>query len=62
MLNAVSSIVHAEPGEDKARFARDVGDWILARSARNNGQQGPSSGRPDSSGETSDDPESRSKL
>ncbi|KAL9641126.1 MAG: hypothetical protein Q9204_000305 [Flavoplaca sp. TL-2023a] len=24
--------LHAEPGEDKATFARDVADWILARS------------------------------
>lgn len=24
--------LHAEPGEDKLTFARDVGDWVLARS------------------------------
>lgn len=24
-------LVHAEPGEDKIRFANDVANWILAR-------------------------------
>lgn len=25
-------VVHAEPGEDKVTYAKDVVDWILARS------------------------------
>jgi acylglycerol lipase len=29
--------LHAEPGEDKKKFASDVGDWILARSGEEEG-------------------------
>ncbi|KXT00719.1 hypothetical protein AC578_8273 [Pseudocercospora eumusae] len=29
--------LHAEPGEDKFKFAKDVSEWILARTTTNNG-------------------------
>ncbi|KAI9724886.1 MAG: hypothetical protein M1812_000162 [Candelaria pacifica] len=55
-------VLHAEPGEDHVRFAKDVGDWVLARSAKSSEQQATSTGNPDFPGDTPEDPESRSKL
>ncbi|KAI9707481.1 MAG: hypothetical protein M1836_000442 [Candelina mexicana] len=55
-------VLHAEPGEDQMRFAKDVGDWILARSGKTNEQQGTSTGKLGTPRDTLEDHESRSKL
>lgn len=36
-------IVHAEPGEDRAKYATDVANWILER-ATGQPQPGPTTG------------------